>query len=363
MSQQMDATVRAVTERIVERSAPARADYLARIRAAADAGPARGRVACANLAHGFAASDADSKRAPRTHEAQPGDRHVVQRHALGPPAPTRLPRDPAKRRSSAPAGSRRWPGCAAMLRRHHPGPRRRAAVLSQPGRHRDVDRDRAVHDMFDGALMLGVCDAIVPGLLIGALSFGHLPTTFIARRSDGLRPAERRDRRASARLYAEGKVGREELLEAESASYHFGRDDARSAAPRTPPAADGCSASTCRASSFVNPGTPLREALTRAAAGRDRAHPAKSRTPIGEVVDEKAVVNAVRGAARQRRLDEPHHPPRHDRPRRGITPDVGRPVRAVGRGPAAVPDLPQRRGGRESTFPRGRGPSSWCTRC
>ena len=120
------------------------------------------------------------------------------------------------------------------------------------------------HDMFDGALMLGVCDKIVPGLLIGALSFGHLPTVFVPAgpMTSGLPNGEKARVR---QLYAEGKVGRDELLEAEAASYH--------------------SAGTCTfygtansnqllmevlglhlpGSSFVNPGTPLREALTRAA--------------------------------------------------------------------------------------------------
>ena len=123
------------------------------------------------------------------------------------------------------------------------------------------------HDMFDGALMLGVCDKITPGLLIGALSFGHLPTVFVPAgpMTSGLPNSEKARVR---QLYAEGKVGRDELLEAEAASYH--------------------SAGTCTfygtansnqllmevlglhlpGSSFVNPGTPLREALTRAAGRR-----------------------------------------------------------------------------------------------
>ena len=149
------------------------------------------------------------------------------------------------------------------------------------------------HDMFDGALMLGVCDKIVPGLLIGALSFGHLPTVFVPAgpMPSGLPNGEKARVR---QLYAEGKVGREELLDAEAASYH--------------------SAGTCTfygtansnqllmevlglhlpGSSFVNPGTPLRQALTRAAAARvvELAVPDGDPAPIGEVVDEKAIVNA-----------------------------------------------------------------------
>ena len=134
------------------------------------------------------------------------------------------------------------------------------------------------HDMFDGALMLGVCDKIMPGLLIGALSFGHLPTVFVPAgpMASGLPNAEKARIR---QLYAEGKVGRDELLEAEAASYH--------------------SAGTCTfygtansnqllmevlglhlpGSSFVNPGTPLREALTRAAGRRVTEMTARAASP------------------------------------------------------------------------------------
>jgi phosphogluconate dehydratase len=154
------------------------------------------------------------------------------------------------------------------------------------------------HDMFDGVLMMGVCDKIVPGLLIGALSFGHLPTVFVPAgpMTSGLPNGEKAKVR---QLYAEGKVGRDELLEAEAASYH--------------------SAGTCTfygtansnqllmevlglhlpGSSFVNPGTPLRDALTRAAGRRvteltrqGATSGTMGPTPIGEIVDEKAIVNA-----------------------------------------------------------------------
>ncbi len=149
------------------------------------------------------------------------------------------------------------------------------------------------HDMFDAALYLGICDKIVPGLLIGALSFGHLPTVFVPAgpMASGLPNSEKARVR---QLYAEGKVGRAELLEAEAASYH--------------------SAGTCTfygtansnqllmevlglhlpGSSFVNPGTPLRAALTREAAARATAltRQGGEHTPIGRIVDEKAIVNA-----------------------------------------------------------------------
>ena len=294
MSQQMDATGRAVTERIVERSAPARADYLARIRAAADAGPARGRLACANLAHGFAASDAEGKRALRGR-TKPNLAIVTSYNdMLSAHQPYRDYPEILKRAVVRAGGFAQVAGgVPAMCDGITQG--RDGMQLSLYSRD-VIAMSTAIalsHDMFDGALMLGVCDKIVPGLLIGALSFGHLPTTFVPAgpMASGLPNGEKARVR---QLYAEGKVGREELLEAESASYH--------------------SAGTCTfygtansnqllmevlglhlpGSSFVNPGTPLREALTRAAAGRatELTRQGGEPTPIGEVVDEKAVVNA-----------------------------------------------------------------------
>ena len=192
------------------------------------------------------------------------------------------------------------------------------------------------HDMFDGALMLGVCDKIVPGLLIGALSFGHLPTVFVPAgpMASGLPNGEKARVR---QLYAEGKVGRDELLEAEAASYH--------------------SAGTCTfygtansnqllmevlglhlpGSSFVNPGTPLREALTRAAgAPGHRADPPGRRAHADRRGRRReGDRQRLRRAARQRRLDQPHAAPGRDRPGRGHRADLGRPVRPVRGGAAA----------------------------
>ena len=149
------------------------------------------------------------------------------------------------------------------------------------------------HDMFDAAMMLGVCDKIVPGLLIGALSFGHLPTVFVPAgpMASGL---PNKEKAAVRQRFAEGLAGREELLEAEAASYH--------------------SAGTCTfygtansnqllmevlglhlpGASFANPGTPLRAALTDAAAARVTAiaRGEAEDAQVGDVVDERSLVNA-----------------------------------------------------------------------
>uniref|UniRef100_UPI00384EB7E3 phosphogluconate dehydratase n=1 Tax=Nocardioides donggukensis TaxID=2774019 RepID=UPI00384EB7E3 len=290
----MHPVVTEVTDRIAERSRPARAAYLARIREAGDRGPARGRLACANLAHGFAAAPEPGKRALRG-KTKP---NVAIVSAYNDMLSAHQPFEsypPVLKRSVMRAGgiAQFAGGVPAMCDGITQG--RDGMQLSLFSRD-VIAMSTAIalsHDMFDGALMLGVCDKIVPGLLIGALSFGHLPTVFVPAgpMPSGLPNGEKAQVR---QRYAEGKVGREELLEAEAASYH--------------------SAGTCTfygtansnqllmevlglhlpGSSFVNPGTPLREALTRAAGERVAGLTAQGGeyTPIGEVVDERAIVNA-----------------------------------------------------------------------
>ncbi|MCW2842472.1 MAG: edd [Nocardioides sp.] len=283
-----------VTARVVERSAAGRTEYLTRIRAADDRGPARGRLACANLAHGFAASDAPAKQALRGH-IKPNLAIVsAYNDMLSAHQPYRDLPEALKKSVIRAGGIAQFAGgVPAMCDGITQG--RDGMQLSLYSRD-VIAMSTAIalsHDMFDGALMLGVCDKIVPGLLIGALSFGHLPTVFVPAgpMASGLPNSEKARVR---QLYAEGKVGRAELLEAEAASYH--------------------SAGTCTfygtansnqllmevlglhlpGSSFVNPGTPLREALTREAGARVTAltHQGGEHTPIGEIVDEKAIVNA-----------------------------------------------------------------------
>ena len=285
-----------VTDRIADRSAAGRTEYLARIRAADDRGPARGQLACANLAHGFAASDAPVKAALRGRTKPNLAIVSAYNDMLSAHQPYRDVPEALKKAVIRAGGIAQFAGgVPAMCDGITQG--RDGMQLSLYSRD-VIAMSTAIalsHDMFDGALMLGVCDKIVPGLLIGALSFGHLPTVFVPAgpMASGLPNSEKARVR---QLYAEGKVGREELLEAEAASYH--------------------SAGTCTfygtansnqlimevlglhlpGSSFVNPGTPLREALTREAGARvtalTGAVDGTERTPIGELVDERAIVNA-----------------------------------------------------------------------
>jgi phosphogluconate dehydratase len=287
-------TVTAVTERIVARSERSRASYLERIRAAGDRGPKRGQLACANLAHGFAASDAPAKQALRGRTKPNLAIVSAYNDMLSAHQPYRDVPEALKKAVIRAGGIAQFAGgVPAMCDGITQG--RDGMQLSLYSRD-VIAMSTAIalsHDMFDGALMLGVCDKIVPGLLIGALSFGHLPTVFVPAgpMASGLPNSEKAQVR---QRYAEGKAGRDELLEAEAASYH--------------------SAGTCTfygtansnqllmevlglhlpGSSFVNPGTPLREALTRAAGARvtELTRQGGDHTPIGEIVDERAVVNA-----------------------------------------------------------------------
>jgi phosphogluconate dehydratase len=152
------------------------------------------------------------------------------------------------------------------------------------------------HNMFDGALYLGVCDKIVPGLLIGALSFGHLPAVFVPA---GPMPSglSNKEKVRIRQLYAEGKVGRKELLESESQSYHSPGTCTFYGTANSNQMMVEIMGLHLPGSSFVNPYTPLRDELTKAAAKQVLKFTALGNDfrPIGHVIDEKAILNAVIG--------------------------------------------------------------------
>jgi phosphogluconate dehydratase len=290
----MHPVVAEVTERLVARSAATRAAYVERNRAAAQAGPARTRLACANLAHGFAAAEPADKEALRG-TVKPNLAIVTSYNDMlsaHQPFET-YPRQLKKAVIRAGGIAQVAGGVPAMC----DGITQGRAGMQLSLHSRDVIAMSAAiglsHDMFDAAMMLGVCDKIVPGLLIGALSFGHLPTVFVPAgpMESGL---ANKEKAAVRQRFAEGLATREELLEAEAASYH--------------------SAGTCTfygtansnqllmevlglhlpGASFPNPGTPLRAALTDAAAARVTAiaRGEAEDAQVGDVVDERSLVNA-----------------------------------------------------------------------
>jgi phosphogluconate dehydratase len=288
-----DATVDRVTERIVERSRTTRQAYLRRIGEAAALGPARSRLACANLAHGFAASDADDKRALRGAVKPNVAIVTAYNDMLSAHQPFETyPRLIKQAVISAGGIAQVAGGVPAMcdgITQGRPG--MQLSLFS-----RDVIAMATAvalsHEMFDAAIMLGVCDKIVPGLLIGALSFGHLPTILAPAgpMTSGLPNGEKARIR---QLHAEGRVDRAALLEAEAASYHGPGTCTFYGTANSNQLLMEAMGLHLPGASFPNPGTPLRHALTEAAARRVTGCTGlgPEYTPIGQVVDERAIVN------------------------------------------------------------------------
>ena len=289
--------VHEVTERIRERSREPRTAYLQRMTAQGAGEPARKRLSCTNLAHGFAASTAPDKQALK--ELRWPNLAIVTAYNDMLSAHQPFERFPGLIRTAA-----REAGATAQVAGGVPA-MCDGVTQGQPGMELSLfSRDVIAmstgialsHGMFDAALCLGVCDKIVPGLLIGALSFGQLPAVFVPAgpMSSGLPNKEKARIR---QLFAEGKVARDALLESEAGSYH--------------------SAGTCTfygtansnqmlmevlglhlpGSAFVPPNTPLRDALTAAATRRAAQITALGAEylPLSRVLDERSIVNAIVG--------------------------------------------------------------------
>src|SRR4051794_32018185 len=278
-----------VTARIAARSAGSRSAYLDRIREAAHAGPARGDLGCANLAHGLAACGADEKLHLKATERRNVAIVSAYNDMLSAHQPfERYPSILKKAVLQAGGVAQVAGGVPAMCDGITQG--RAGMELSLFSRD-VVAMSTAIalsHDMFDGVLMLGVCDKIVPGLLIGALSFGHLPTVFVPAgpMPSGIPNGEKSRIR---QLHAEGKVGREALLDAESQSYHSPGTCTFYGTANSNQLVVEAMGLHLPGASFVNPGTPLRRALTERAA----AVATQGCAPIGEIVDARVIVNGV----------------------------------------------------------------------
>jgi phosphogluconate dehydratase len=292
----MHPTIETVTTRIRTRSAQSRATYLSRITEARSKGVKRGHLSCGNLAHGFAACSPSEKEA-LTGTTLPNLGIVsAYNDMLSAHQPLQDYPEQIKAAVAGHATAQFAGGVPAMCDGVTQGQTGMELSLFS----RDVIAMATAvslsHDMFDAALMLGVCDKIVPGLLIGALSFGHLPTVFVPAgpMPSGLPNAEKSRIR---QLYAEGKVGRKELLEAEAASYHAPGTCTFYGTANSNQMLMEVMGLHMPGAAFVNPGTPLRAALTAAAGKRVAGATALGNDyrPIGEIVDEKALVNAIVG--------------------------------------------------------------------
>ncbi len=284
-----------VTRRIQARSAATRQRYLEMVRAAASKGPHRGTLPCGNLAHGVAACGESDKQTLRLMNQA----NVAIVSAYNDMLSAHQPFE-------------RFPGLIKQAL-HEIGSVGQFAggvfvkcvgvSLGEPSMElslasRDViAMSTAIalsHNMFDAALCLGVCDKIVPGLLIGSLRFGHLPTVFVPA---GPMPTgiSNKEKAAVRQLFAEGKATREELLASEMASYHAPGTCTFYGTANTNQLLVEVMGLHLPGASFVNPNTPLRDELTREAARQaSRLTPENGNyVPMAEIVDEKAIVNSV----------------------------------------------------------------------
>jgi phosphogluconate dehydratase len=290
-------SIEAITARIRERSKPGRETYLDRVNSAAGKRANRAVLSCGNLAHGFAVC------APNEKVALGGDQvpnlGIITSYndMLSAHQPFEFFPQLIKQAAREAGGIAQVAGGVPAMCD--------GVTQGQPGMElslfsRDVIAMATAvglsHNMFDAAVYLGVCDKIVPGLVIGALTFGHLPAVFIP--AGPMTSGMPNDEKARVRqLYAEGKVGRPELLEAESKSYHgpgtctfYGTANSNQMLMEimglhTPGA------------SFVNPGTPLRDALTKEATKQalSLTQLGNAYTPVGRMIDERSFVNGIVG--------------------------------------------------------------------
>ncbi|HFT7367749.1 TPA: phosphogluconate dehydratase [Pseudomonas aeruginosa] len=284
-----------VTRRIQARSAATRQRYLEMVRAAASKGPHRGTLPCGNLAHGVAACGESDKQTLRLMNQANVAIVSAYNDMLSAHQPfERFPGLIKQALHEIGSVGQFAGGVPAMCD---------GVTQGEPGMElslasRDViAMSTAIalsHNMFDAALCLGVCDKIVPGLLIGSLRFGHLPTVFVPA---GPMPTgiSNKEKAAVRQLFAEGKATREELLASEMASYHAPGTCTFYGTANTNQLLMEVMGLHLPGASFVNPNTPLRDELTREAARQaSRLTPENGNyVPMAEIVDEKAIVNSV----------------------------------------------------------------------
>ncbi|MCY1348749.1 Phosphogluconate dehydratase [compost metagenome] len=286
-----------VTARIVSRSAATRQAYLDRTRAMAGQKVERAQLSCTNLAHAMAAMPDEAKIRLKADERP--NLAIVSSYndMLSAHQPLEaFPRWLKEAALEAGGTAQFAGGTPAMCD---------GVTQGQDGMDlslfsRDVIALAAAvalsHQMFDAALYLGVCDKIVPGLVMGALSFGHLPAVFVP--GGPMTTGLSNDEKAHTRqLYAEGKIGREGLLEAETRSYHGPGTCTFYGTANSNQMLMEMMGLHLPGTAFVNPGTPLREALTREAARQalKLVHGGERYTPVAEVLDERAFVNGIVG--------------------------------------------------------------------
>lgn len=291
----MNKTIQAITDRIIERSRPTREAYLAKIEREKSETVHRANLSCGNLAHGFAACGKSDKSVLK--QLNHSDIAIVSAYndmlSAHQPYGTYPPiiKDEVRKTGGVAQFAGGVPAMCDGVTQGQPG--MDLSLMS-----RDViAMSTAValsHNMFDGALMLGICDKIVPGLLIATMTFGHLPTVFVPA---GPMPSgiPNKEKARVRQQFAKGEVGKEELLAAESASYHspgtctfFGTANSNQLVVEV-------MGLHLPGASFVPPNGQLREELTRAAARQVTRLTQQSGNymPVGRMIDERSIVNAI----------------------------------------------------------------------
>ncbi len=292
---QLHPEVERVTQRIIDRSKASRAAYLARVDQAIGTGPVRKALSCTNLAHAFAAFPSGDKRVLR--ELRHPNLAIVSAYndMLSAHQPFEHYPELIKEATRQVGATAQFAGGVPAMCD--------GVTQGQPGMELSLfSRDTIAmatavalsHNTFDAVLYLGVCDKIVPGLTIAALTFGHLPAVFVP--AGPMTSGMSNDEKAKTRqLFAEGKVTRDQLLEAESKSYHSAGTCTFYGTANSNQMMMEAMGLHIPGSAFVNPGTPLRDALTREAAQRAVAITALGDQfiPAGHMIDELSIVNAV----------------------------------------------------------------------
>jgi phosphogluconate dehydratase len=297
MKPKLQPEIQRVTNNIIQRSLATRADYLERMAQARQQGPHRNVLSCGNLAHGFAACNPQDKADLRSLTKAniaivSAYNDMLSAHQPYETYPQLIKTAVSEVGSVAQFAS----GVPAMCD---------GVTQGQPGMElsllsRDIIAMSAAiglsHNMFDGGVMLGICDKIVPGLLLAALSFGHLPFVFIPA---GPMPSgiPNKEKARVRQQFAEGKVTKEQLLEAEAASYHTAGTCTFYGTANSNQLVVEIMGLHLPGASFVNPGSALRDELTKAAARQATrlTDLADNYLPISQIVDAKAIVNGIVG--------------------------------------------------------------------
>ena len=288
-------TIEKITQRIIERSKSTRTDYLAMVDEMRNMPPAPDRLSCSNWAHVVAAESAKDKKAiPAWQGANIGIvtayNDMLSAHQPFASYPNIIKLTARSQGATAQVAG----GVPAMCD---------GVTQGQPGMElslfsRDVIAMATAvslsHDVYDGIMCLGVCDKIVPGLVIGALQFGHLPAMFVPA---GPMPSgiANKDKAAARQKFAAGEIDKAKLLESESASYHSAGTCTFYGTANTNQTLMEALGLQLAGTSFINPGTDLRTELTKESVSRllNQTSKGSQYTPMADVITEKSMVNAM----------------------------------------------------------------------